>query len=80
YGAQFWAGCAEDMLNNGGGCLAGEGLVQLASGSYKTVSELHAGDRVLSVDEHNPTLVVETDVIMIMHRVLDEYGMYQENK
>ncbi|CAF1135980.1 unnamed protein product [Rotaria sordida] len=75
YGAQFWAGCAEDMLNSGSGCLAGDGLVQLASGSYKTVSELRAGDRVLAVDEHKPELIVETDVMMIMHRVSDEYGM-----
>ena len=68
FGLDFWRGCAEDTLNSGQGCLSGDGLVQLASGSYKTVAELRAGDRVLAMDEYNPAHIVETDVVMIMHR------------
>ncbi|CAF4801081.1 unnamed protein product, partial [Rotaria sp. Silwood1] len=46
YGAQFWAGCAEDMLNNGGGCLAGEGTLivnNIAVSCYSNIASHEIG-------------------------------------
>lgn len=64
----------EDALNSGG-CLAGDGLIQLSSGIYKRVSGLQAGDRVRAMSDRFPNHIIEADVIMIMHRASDEYGM-----
>jgi len=61
-------------------CLAGDGLTRLASGGHKKVSELQAGDRVLAMDQNNLSHIIETDVIMIMHRVSNEYSLYQNKK
>lgn len=70
--------CLEDALNGQDSCLAGDGLARLASGGHKKVSELQAGDRVLAMDQNNPNHIIETDVVMIMHRVSTEYGLYQD--
>ncbi len=61
-------------------CLAGDGLARLASGGHKKVSEPQAGDRVLAMDQNNLSHIIETDVIMIMHRVSTEYSLYQNKK
>lgn len=68
--------CLEQALNGQDSCLAGDGLARLASGGHKKVSELQAGDRILAMDQNNPNHIIETDVIMIMHRVSTEYGLY----
>ncbi len=63
-----------NIFDNCNCCLDGDGLIEQKPGIFKKVAELQSGDHLQAMSGQRPNMIIETDVIMIMHRVSNEYG------